>query len=167
MTSPAISPCFFISSRKRLAVPCRETVAVFFRQRKWRPAKSNPLNRADAPTITGITKTLFIAVATTVSSNARVNRLPAFWHKYKLIDIRPSFTVKYDTNRLGLCRRTKLKNLLVSASSFSFTLPSRFRPWIFCFYLLMSLYLVYEFSATQSCAEPFPHSVFFRYAKNA
>ncbi len=53
--------------------------------------------------------------------------------EYELIDIRPSFTVSTMPIASGLCRRTKLKNLLVLPALCRCILPSRFRPWIFCF----------------------------------
>ncbi len=67
----------------------------------------------------------------------------AFWaQSMSLYDIRPSFTVQYDTESPPVCvGGTKLKNLLVSASSFSLYFAISFSSLDFCFYLLMSLSL--------------------------
>ncbi len=167
MTIPAISPCFLSRQGNGLPYRGRETVAVFFGKGNSDLRSRMPLNRADAPTITGITKTLLSLVATTVSSNARVNRLPAFWAQSMSLSIfaHPSRSSTIPIAS-GLCRRTKLKNLLVSASSFSLYFAIAFSsPGFSVFIYQCHCHWVYEFSATQSCAEPFPHSVIFPYAK--
>lgn len=135
MTIPCNQPLFFYLVKE---TACRTVV-----EKLWRcfVGKGNsdlrsrmPLNRADAPTITGITKTLLSLVATTVSSNARVNRLPAFWAQSMSLSIfaHPSRSSTIPIAS-GLCRRTKLKNLLVSASSFSLYFAIAFSSLDFLF----------------------------------
>lgn len=136
MTLPCNQPLFFYLVKE---TACRTVVEklwrCFFDKGNSDLRSRMPLNRADAPTITGITKNVFLSlVATTVSSNARVNRLPAFWAQSISLSISAhpsrSSTIPIAS---GLCRRTKLKNLLVSASSFSLYFAISFSSLDFLF----------------------------------
>lgn len=125
---------------------------VVFRQRNMTCAKSNALNRG-CGLYHQIHKTLFAGGKQTYTSSTRLIVAQLFGHKASLSISGPFFSPAIPPP-LRLCRRTKLKIPVVSASFFVV-----FQLIIQVFTMSSS---VYEFSATQSCVEPFHHTALVR-----